>query len=439
MFRKLFSGADYFLPLFVAILACKVLWARFYFTNVTLLPFEMVHAASAVYHGNGVADIFGTGTGASAHVAPLYAYYLAGIYSVFGESPAANLPIQLLALAAASATVALLPAVARATGLPRATGILAVAILGLAPFAVDQDMDGVWEHTFSALGLLLTFFGVLRLQAADGRGVWIRAIMAGILLGGLALLSPSMVPGVLFGIAVGCVQPAVARRQIRAASGLALLVSALVLLPWTYRNYVVLGGFVPVRDNFPLELYVGNDSYADGRTMGTLDPSHSFGERHPNVSPVERARYVELGELAYMREKQAQALRWIGQNPRRFAWLSGRRFRLYWFPPGDLRFPRPLWYNVLGAGSFLGIVCLFLTRNLFRWQILGLLLGPSLPYLVTHFDTRYRYPTLWVSALLTSFVAVTVFHRTAGKKAVSILAACGANLPLHLSLPPCIW
>jgi hypothetical protein len=56
-------------------------------------------------------------------------------------------------------------------------------------------------------------------------------------------------------------------------------------------------------------------------------------------------------------------------------------------------------YNLFALGMFAELACLFATRHPFRYLWLGALLGPSLIYLVTHVDGRYRYPVFALSAL----------------------------------------
>jgi hypothetical protein len=407
MLRNLIRGGDCFLPLFVVSFVLKVAYSYLYYDFTRVYTAEMAHATFSICRGDGIADIFASGSGPSAHVAPLYPYYLAGLSLLFGEGLRWILVCQLSSLAAASASIALLPGLARICRSPLWVGYVAAGFLALSPFGVIYEKDGNWETSFSALGLVLAFRILARLEQA-GRSLLLVSIAAGALSGLLALLSTAVAPAIL-GCALAC---GAARRagllRTGLAFGLSVLTCALVISPWCYRNYCVLGGLVPVRSNFGLELYIGNHSGADGYTYGARDSDwkSSIGDWHPILSSEELNRYKELGELAYMRERGALAESWIRQNPSAFAHLTWLRFQYYWFPPPRPGIPvkRSLWFGLLSAGAFSGAFYLVWVRHPFRWHFLSLLLGPSLAYMVTHIDLRYRYPTLWVSAFLTAYV-----------------------------------
>jgi hypothetical protein len=430
MVRKWMRAGDYFLPLFFVSLALKIVYAYLYYTLNTGFNGEIANAALSIYRGNGIADIFEPGSGPSAHVAPVYAYYLAGLLWLFGNGPAWSLASQLGSLVAASASVALLPALARASRMPVGVGIGAAVFLALSPFAASYEKYAQWESAFAALGLLLCFGALARLEQTD-RSVWLKAAAAGGLSGLLALLSPAMAPGILgCAFASGIARGASLLRS-GLAFGVALLSCALVVAPWSYRNYCVLGGLVPVRSNFGLELYVGNHAGANGFTYSTTEPAtkDNFNEWHPAVSRKELDRYEEAGELAYVRERGGMAFSWIRQNPDAFLRLTLRRFQIYWFPLAGTGTPaaRALWFALLGIGSFCGAIYLVRVRHPLRWHYWSVLFGPSLVYMVAHVDLRYRYPTVWVSALLTVYVAAAVAGALFGPRRGADLGAVRGN------------
>src|SRR5258708_29923400 len=87
------------------------------------------------------------------------------------------------------------------------------------------------------------------------------------------------------------------------------------------RNYRVFHTFVPFRDNFGLELYVGNN----GSTRHFAPVGF-----HPSTADREMNEYAQIGELAYMRHKQAQAGALIKAHPPDFAELSLPRVLYIW-------------------------------------------------------------------------------------------------------------
>jgi len=209
---------------------------------------------------------------------------------------------------------------------------------------------------------------------------------------------------------------------------IAVVASALVA-PWIVRNWFALGGFVPVRSNFGLELRMGNNPHANGTTLGTTleDPNNLMYRYHPSSNTLERTRLMAIGELPYMHEKQQQALQWIRAHPADAGWLILRRCLLYWFPPAELwgtvspgaLFKSTIIRVITGAAA-LSLGWLLYTGHERGWLITAALIGPALPYMITHVDIRYRYPINALSTLLAAQLAVVAYrtaaswHRTRG-------------------------
>ena len=47
-------------------------------------PTELSNVAGAILAGRGIADVYGVGTGPTAHASPAYPILLAGVYRIFG-------------------------------------------------------------------------------------------------------------------------------------------------------------------------------------------------------------------------------------------------------------------------------------------------------------------------------------------------------------------
>src|SRR5207245_2349145 len=101
------------------------------------------------------------------------------------------------------------------------------------------------------------------------------------------------------------------------AAGIAIL----CCVPWTVRNYAVFHRFVPLRSNFPLELYIGNNNnYA---TRQFVWP--------PRISKEgELLRYFRIGETAFMDEERRKALEFIRAHPKIEVELTAKRFVAFW-------------------------------------------------------------------------------------------------------------
>jgi hypothetical protein len=164
-----------------------------------------------------------------------------------------------------------------------------------------------------------------------------------------------------------------------------------------------------VRSNFGLELAIGNNPLANGKTYVTSwsDPNSPMDQSHPYTSSTELARVESIGELAYMREKQRVAMRWIADHPIQMLRLTLARFRLFWLPSADLWAAQTSVVKLkaglmdfISIAALLDLIWLVNSKNKRAWLFGAALIGPSLIYMVTHVDPRYRYPTFALSTLL---------------------------------------
>jgi hypothetical protein len=61
---------------------------------------------------------------------------------------------------------------------------------------------------------------------------------------------------------------------------------------------------------------------------------------------------------------------------------------------------KAVWYSLFALGMFGEMLFQMLSRHTGRWLWPAALLGPTLVYMVTHVDARYRYPVFALTALL---------------------------------------
>lgn len=335
---------------------------------------EVLRVAEAMGTRGEFADPFTWPTGPTAHVAPVYPVILAIPYALFGDGHWGNTIRVIFAAAMAAIPYALLPWVAARLGLPRAAGLLAGGLAVLLPFHHYMESFGTFECSLIALGTI----GI----AGGLRNGW---FVGGALLSAPNLLLP-LVP------AIG--------RQWRA-----WFIAALLLVPWTVRNHVSLGGFIFVRDNLPLELYVSNQDGASPNALLNMRNS-VFQSRHPNHSR-EAAEFIkEHGELAFQRQCGVRALEWIEAHPGRFAALCAARMVEFWFPwMPEL----PLRSRLMGGVTllaFAGLALLFRRNRAAAASVLSLWVLFSLPYAAVQSYLRYQTPLYWSVLLMASYLAV---------------------------------
>jgi hypothetical protein len=128
----------------------------------------------------------------------------------------------------------------------------------------------------------------------------------------------------------------------------------------------------------------------------------------PMYNKSEMASYIAMGEVAYTRDKTAQAWDYIRSHPAIFLRLTLRRCFRFWSGTGSAGAPliyelHALLTTLLG---FAGIAVLYRNRSraFAVLMALPLLLFP-LPYYITHAEFRYR---LNIDPLLTLLAAYAV-------------------------------
>lgn len=381
---------------------------------------ELERAAASLAREGTLGNIYGAASGPSAHVAPLYPVLLAGVYAVFGWTTQAGRVVQeILATTATAIGLLMLPIVARRVRLDERAGWIAAIVLAVLPLNLWIETSGSWEQPYAALaliGLVLLFTRIRREQWAALSTVSLTGVVAGLTI----LLSPVLGLAVALMTLGACEWRTAGAATVRRACLLAVIAAG-VILPWTIRNYIQLGAVIPVRSNAGLELALGNNDWANGRTFVTaFDAADNVMlAHHPLTSEEERLQLLRMGEARYMSSKRDEAWQWIARHPEKAAALTVARFRLYWFPPPDLwspsspgRWLKSGFGTVTGLASLCALIVLAVSRHTSAGILAGAVLGPSLPYLVTHVDPRYRYPVYGLTTLL----AVDLLLRLLGRR-----------------------
>ncbi len=363
---------------------------------------ENERVAAALARGQGWSDAF-PGTPATAHVAPLHPLLLAVIYRLCGsyETVAGRAVQEGLSIALATLVVLLLPVIARKLGFSVVAGWAAAFVAACLPANMWDEATGHQDAVFATLaflGLIWLFAHLRQAGWSDRRAI----VSTGVLLGAIALLCPNLllVPVLILG--VEWLRGRGERGRILRC-GLVLASFGLVFsTPWMVRRLSRAGRFRSAAQ----QLRVGTG----GRQSARRGRPHIWAgiRRHPSVRQPGRARrLIRMGELAYMKDKQRQALDWIAAHPAQFGRLTLRRAWLFWFSADErwCQLTPKLQLSVRIYG-LLGIAALLeLLRLLVRGRPAGRLLscavlGAGLPYFLTHVDTRYRLPIVGLSALL---------------------------------------
>ena len=370
-------------------------------TLIELEPFSL--ARSLVEDGEFANPFYLLPTGPSAHLAPLFPDFLALIVRTFGSGDAGAYVCLHAATVAVSILLASLPLLSERLGLGFLNGILAAVFWLVFGPEVPPEWESVYAACLVMAGTFL-FRGLLDPTGGDTRR---RAALLGLTVGLLALLLPTALAAViawlLWLVRIG------GRRWIRAYGRFALLIPALLVLPWIVRNYFVFHRFIPIRDNLGLELFISNNDCAQ-YGIHLNEQSGCFARYHPNVNLEEARQVLALGEPQYNDLRLQQALHWISTHQERFWSLTGQRVLAFWLPNERgsplqelSRLPTGPRHGMMYGMTLLSCLGLWmLFRRDPRSGLICLLWLGVFPliYYVIQYEERYRVPIWWLTYIL---------------------------------------
>jgi hypothetical protein len=365
--------------------------------------------AAAIAQGRGFSSpLRFVNTGPTGWFAPIFPYLLAGIFKQFGVySYGSNLIIHFFDWTFSAFTCWPIAAIGtKAFG--KKIGIAAAWIWVFLPTSIFYSSVWVWDTSLAALWLALLVAATLQLRGSDRMSRWIGY---GALWSAGAMINPSLL-SVLPPLALWAIWPLRDRLApaIKLASA-AALIFFLGIVPWTIRNYVVFDKFIPLRSNFGLELWLGNNPDV---------PDSWTPWFHPNDNVEEAQKYARMTEIPYMEQKQHEAWAFIRSHPLDTARFTLHRFANHWLgiwdSPMDI-WPTASWsfrlkmvgYALFSLLAWLGTLFAYRKRNTAA-NPLGMVMAIfPLAFYVTHTDLRYRQPMESVMVVLAVFALVYMF------------------------------
>ena len=362
------------------------------------LGFEALNIARSIATHQGFSSPFlslSGPTGPTAWLTPVFPYILALPIALFGVGTS-SCWIAILLLNEAFSTLTCWPVFRAARELAGTRcGALAAWMWAIFPVAVWAPCVAIWYTSLSALLAAWLLDATLRVRESRRFGAW---LVYGVGWGAEVLTNASFASILPFTILWLARDLYRARRPWVRFPLIASFAVILAVAPWTVRNYQVFHALVPLRSNFGLELWRFNNA---GLPL------------HPVSSPAELKKYVQLGELAYMKEKKQEAFRFIRSHFHKF--LLGVRWRFIFFWIVGLH-GNPLSFSLsnlaLTALVPVGMAFLYLRRrNEFALFLLFPLIFPVV-YYVTLSSILYRHaidPVLIVIAAFGVFSIYTWF------------------------------
>jgi hypothetical protein len=387
--------------------------------------------AAAIAQGRGFSSpLRMVQTGSTGWFAPVYPYLLAGVFKLFGVySYSSNLVIHFVDLAFSAFTCWPIAAIAtRAFG--KKAGIVSAWVWAFLPTAIFYPVVWVWDTSLAALWLALLVAATLQLRGSDRVSWWLGY---GAIWSAGAMINPSLLSVLPF-LGLWAIWP-LRRRflpvfKLTAGSALIFFVG---LAPWTIRNYIVFHKFIPLRTDFGLELWLGNNPSVPDSWSWWL---------HPNDDLQEAQKYARMTEIPYMEEKEREAWAFIRTHPVDTGRFIFHRFIINWLgfldstsPPSDL-WPKASWsvkLSIISGCAFsllawFGTLLAYRARNAVANPFGIVMLIFPLAFYLTHTSLRYRFPMDPVMVVLAVFaVAYAVspgIRRAAEEKNRTAEPAC---------------
>jgi 4-amino-4-deoxy-L-arabinose transferase-like glycosyltransferase len=368
--------------------------------------FEMGRVGRSIALGQGFSSPYEGNTGPTAWEPPLYPYLIGGVFKIFGVYTYASawVLLSINSLFAAFTTIPVYRIAHRTFG-PR-VALWSARTWALNPYVWYWSIHWIWDTTFTPLVLALIFLVALEMEQWPGWRGW---ALFGVLWGVGALANPTMLSFLPFcGLWVWWRRY---RRGLRSLAGVVLcsLVFFLALSPWLARNYEAFGRLVFIRDDFGLQLRLGNNKLADGISIVTLQP---------NLNKLELEKFQRLGEIAYEADCRRLAFDWIRAHPGRFAVISLKRFFYYWngLPrPTDSVVPWDFRSSLFLASSVMavwGLMRALRQKRPAAWLFAGLVATYPTIYYFVFPHARYRHPIEPELFILVVFLASEVRSRT---------------------------
>lgn len=354
-------------------------------------------------------DPFLVPTGRTAHVAPAYPLLIATCVRVFGENALGFDVARSLVVLGFGAFLASLPFASQRLGLGKGAGLLAATVFLPPGIPVFAWTEASGQH--EALLTLLTLYALWVSTAVafeDGPPPPARAGLLGLAWGVGAHVSPllAVVLGAMLMVIV-----AMAPRRSRRGYWLPVFVLvslfAISLVPWTVRNYGLVGKITLVRDNFGLELAVSNADNATADMRENMLPGKTMAT-HPFLDSAEARRMAALGERAYYERRGAEGRAWIVGHPTEFSRLTAHRIHLFFFPRLGMEHHATFYLFAMVAG-LVGLVRLASRRRYVAGLFVMAFVAYALPYFLIQGHARYSYPILWIPTLLACWVASEFF------------------------------
>ncbi len=359
--------------------------------------------ARAIRSGRGFADPFQEPTGPTAWMPPALPYLLASLYWITGDDRESVVAIVLaVQMFVVSFTCALVVGEARRCRAVGASYVVIVVGLAACFQLLFRRTHDVW---LNLLVVDLLWLGLVSRWQQPRRLIYWGS------LGGVAALCSPILGAAWAGLTcwrwLSCNRKQLdSNRQQRwqkrwTAVAVVAGLSILPVLPWTIRNRMVLGSWMPIKSNGMFELWqsqcLDDDGVLDWKTTG----------QHPWPSSGKlRSEYKQRGEMDFIAHYGQIATQDIADNPLVFVDRVAARSlaATVWYMPHDPHSIWPLWLQRLVFPiPFLSAVYLLATQRRMSRQAaaaLAIMFLVLLPYVLISYYDRYAAPLIGLKMIV---------------------------------------
>jgi hypothetical protein len=332
---------------------------------------------------------------------PGYPFVLSALYLVV-ESPLAAKLVNAVAL---GLTAFLLSRLAASLGNGIAGRLAPLLVLGYPLFAYTAST--LYPQTLGTL-LLVAVIGLLFAPEAS----WKKAVSAGLLFGFLVLMIPAFMLWVPLLPAYRALTDWRGGQPWLRRAGVFLAASAVVVAPWTVRNYVQFKTFLPVSANAGGNLLLGNSPNTSPDSGVNVDISE-YERQGKGLNEVEQDKFYRGCAVAYMKAHPGPALKLYAQKVLGYFTFHNRL---------HTSSENSTFRDAVLFVTYYPLLALALARLLLRrryplsspeWFLYFLYFGNALLSAIFFTRIRFRVP---LDALLVVLVAVFIGHLWAGRQ-----------------------
>lgn len=369
--------------------------------------------------------------GGAFFMGPLYSYFLAFLYGIFGRNVTLARAVQALG---GSITVTLAFLIGKRVFRP-SVALLGAVMLALYGAATFYDGQLLMEWLGTLLDMLLLFV----LYRDFGQKHVLKFSLAGFLIGLSALARASIL---VFAPVVLVWMLFVAKERKRVVSAVVFAIAALVTIsPATIHNYAAARDLVLITSNGGLNFYIGNNGAATGAYApppGVDLASDMTTARHVqettgrDMKPSEVSRYWSREAMKFIASHPGMELRLLVRKTALFCnGFETPQIESYDLSRGEYGIFRVLRVNFWMLCS-LGLVGMIYSARMWRrsFLITWFIISYSFSIILFFVTARYRVQIAPPLALFAAYAAAEVLPRSFGRslRALVPLAVFGALL-----------